>query len=133
MIRRPLVAVFLVFSIILSGLEVLKEHDLRSSVSAYSQAPKDKIPPKTKGCVYRADTDDETAGQQQALDSTRAKPISGECPDSTSVGEAYEGKAMPDEIQSFMERGTTCPKRGLKFCPRKEFVYLVRTAEGAGV
>jgi hypothetical protein len=82
--RQPLLVVLLVLSMLLLGLEVLKEHDSRSSITSYSHGPTDKIPPKTKDWLYLADTDDEAAGQQQALDSRLVKPISGEYLGSTN-------------------------------------------------
>ncbi len=51
----------------------------------------------------------------------------------TSVRQAYEGKAIPSELQSFMGGGTTCPKCGLTFCPRKDYVFLVPTPDGSNL
>jgi hypothetical protein len=48
----------------------------------------------------------------------------------TTVGQAYEGKAIPFEVRTFMENGTTCPKCSRRFCPRKEYVVLVPTPDG---
>jgi hypothetical protein len=84
MMRQPLLVVVLGLSMFLSGLEVLKEHDLRSSAATYSHGPTDKIPPKTKDWLYLPETDDEAAGQQQTLDSPLVKPISGEYLGSTN-------------------------------------------------
>jgi hypothetical protein len=51
----------------------------------------------------------------------------------TTVSQAYEGKVIPSELQSFIESGTTCPKCGLRFCPRKEYVFLVPTPDGSSL
>jgi hypothetical protein len=50
-----------------------------------------------------------------------------------SVSQAYQGEAIPSEIQNFMEAGTTCPKCGLKFCPPKECIFLVPIPDGSSL
>jgi hypothetical protein len=51
----------------------------------------------------------------------------------TSLCDAYNGEAIPAQLESFIETGTICPKYGQSFCPRREFVFLVPTPDDPGL
>jgi hypothetical protein len=49
-----------------------------------------------------------------------------------ALRDAYKGR-VPPALKPLVEGGTKCPKCGERFCPRKEYVFLVPSPDGSAV